>query len=534
MPTLPQLYFRQQRPISRRSNQSGSHPLSSESSAGAAIDESGESDSLSERGISTPADDSDDAPTADSIFNLEAQFANTKPSDLRAMREKLSRSFEGRQSMREDVVAAYAAIEAQEKREHEEAFLTQPELSYTAVTRAMAGNLVITVLKFGVYLRTGSAAMLSEAVHTLVDSGNQAILLIGIRQMSNASDQRHPYGYGRAAFFWGLVSALGMFWVGSGVSIMHGVTELVHPPETIIESGWETWSVLTLSFAIDGYVLGKTVIDMKKTMPEGMSFVDYCKQIRDPFVMAVLLEDVAATTGVLVAIGGIGMTSLTDNSAFDSIASIGVGSLLGGVAVYLARMNQRFLLGQAIDQPVEDSIRGIILSRPSIEAVHSVQSQWMGPSAFSFKAEVDFDGTYPAARLLKTYTPVFEDIAARGTMRADLPVVLGWYAEDVTRILETEVKEVEASIRDKFPDAAYIELEPDSKDADIRMSSRLKQRGEKGSYSGVKRSHWDEERQEMMRMSQMVELTRMLEGSSSMAEPNYRQERRGEEDGEEK
>ena len=94
----------------------------------------------------------------------------------------------------------------------------------------MAGNLVITVLKFGVYLRTGSAAMLSEAVHTLVDSGNQAILLIGIRQMSNASDQRHPYGYGRAAFFWGLVSALGMFWVGSGVSIMHGVTELVHPP----------------------------------------------------------------------------------------------------------------------------------------------------------------------------------------------------------------------------------------------------------------------------------------------------------------
>jgi zinc transporter 9 len=210
--------------------------------------------------------------------------------------------------MTSDDIAEYAAIERKEKEQLEASFLQQPELSYKAVMRALIGNTFITLLKFGVYLRTGSAAMLSEAVHTLVDSGNQAILLVGIRQMSNTSDKRHPYGYGRAAYFWGLVSALGMFWVGSGVSFIHGVNELLHPPEMLIEPGWETWTTLGISFGVDGYVLYKTIVDMKRSVPKGMSFYDFTKKIRDPFVMAVLLEDMAATTGVLIAVGGIGLT----------------------------------------------------------------------------------------------------------------------------------------------------------------------------------------------------------------------------------
>ena len=157
-------------------------------------------------------------------------------------------------------IAAYEAIERKEKEKLEAAMLLQqPELSYNAVMRALVGNTFITILKFAVYLRTGSAAMLSESIHTLVDSGNQAILLIGIRQLSNPSDKRHPYGYGRAAYFWGLVSALGMFWVGSGISLIHGVNELLHPPTVLVEPGWETWSTLGISFGIDGYVLYKTV-----------------------------------------------------------------------------------------------------------------------------------------------------------------------------------------------------------------------------------------------------------------------------------
>jgi zinc transporter 9 len=400
-----------------------------------------------------------------------------------------------------DDIATYEAIERKEKKALEATLLQQPELSYNAVTRALVGNSLITVLKFAVYLRTGSAAMLSEAIHTLVDSGNQAILLVGIRQMSNSSDKRHPYGYGRAAYFWGLVSALGMFWVGSSVSLIHGMDVLLHPPEAMVEPGWETWTTLAISFGVDGYVLAKTVSDMKKSVPDGMSFYGFTKKIRDPFVMAVLLEDMAATTGVLIAVGGIGMTYVTGSHVFDALASCGVGVTLGVVAVYLARMNQRFLLGQAIDSSIEDSIRRIILARPSIEAVHSIQTQWLGPSAFSFKAEVDFDGTYPAATLMRSYAPVFNQMTTRNTMDEDLPVVLALYAEDVTRILETEVKNMEADIREAFPEATYIEIEPDSKD--------YRERRYAGNTPGGK--DWEQERQEIARMSEMVRLSRILE-----------------------
>ena len=428
------------------------------------------------------------------------------PVQARAKFEQLQREDSRSVGMDADDIAAYEAIERKEKEALESAMLLQqPELSYNAVTRALIGNTVITVLKFGVYLKTGSAAMLSEAVHTLVDSGNQAILLVGIRQLSNPSDKRHPYGYGRAAYFWGLVSALGMFWVGSGISLIHGVNELLHPPSVIVEPGWETWSTLGISFGIDGYVLYKTINDMKRSLPSGMSFYDFTTKIRDPFVMAVLLEDMAATTGVLIAVGGIGLTYWTGSPMFDALASCGVGITLGAVAIYLARMNQRFLLGQAIDTEIVSGIRRIILARPSIQAVHSIQTQWLGPSAFSFKAEVDFDGTYPAANLMTGYAPMFQDMQIRNTMEEDLPVVLGWYAEDVTRILETEVKEVEKEIRAAFPDAAYIELEPDSKDHRIRLTS--------GNTRGGK--DWERERQDIARMAEMVSLSRLLEGATA-------------------
>ena len=193
---------------------------------------------------------------------------------------------------------------------------------------------------------------------------------------------------------------------------------------------------------------------------------------------------------------------------FDALASCGVGITLGAVAIYLARMNQRFLLGQAIDKEIEVGIRRIILARPSIQAVHSIQTQWLGPSAFSFKAEIDFDGTYPAASLMQGYAPMFHEMQVRNTMDEDLPVVLGWYAEDVTRILETEVKEVEKEIRQAFPDAAYIELEPDSKDKAVHSY--------KGNTRGGK--DWEHERVEITRMAEMVRLSRLLEDATRKKE----------------
>lgn len=130
--------------------------------------------------------------------------------------------------------------------------------SVSTVALALAGNSVITVLKFIVWSRTGSSAMFAEAIHTLMDSVNQSVLLLGLRHSSAAPDSRHPYGYGRAAFFWGLVSALGTFWCGAGVTTVHGLMQLANvvrgePTEVLVN--WESWAVLAASLAIDGAVL---------------------------------------------------------------------------------------------------------------------------------------------------------------------------------------------------------------------------------------------------------------------------------------
>lgn len=256
--------------------------------------------------------------------------------------------------------------------------------SKDVVVRAMIGNSAITVLKTLAWLKTGSSAMLSEAIHSLVDTGNQGLLILGLRQAAGVPDKKHQYGYGRAAYFWSLISALGIFWLGAGVTITHGVQSLLHPPEELVLS-WEVWTVLGASFMIDGWVLRRAVQELMSTKPPGMSLYQHFRRIKDPFMMAVLLEDMSACTGVLMAVAGIGATHVTGNPLWDSIASISIGALLGGVAVTLIRLNQRYLLGQSVEPEIEKGIRELLLSRPSIDNVYAVQSQWVGPSTFSYK-----------------------------------------------------------------------------------------------------------------------------------------------------
>lgn len=171
-----------------------------------------------------------------------------------------------------------------------------------------------------------------------------------------------------------------------------------------------------------------------------------------------------------MASAGIGMTILTGNPMWDSLASIGIGGLLTGVAYSLIRLNQRFLLGQAVEPEIEEGIKTLLLNRPAIDKIFSVRSQWVGPSTFSYKAEVDFDGTYLAAKLLESYRPYF---LASDDLEDDLPVILAWFAEDITRLVEREVKEVEIEIRKIYPQAAFIELEPDSKDSETQAIASM-------------------------------------------------------------
>ncbi|UIZ29618.1 hypothetical protein KXD40_002873 [Peronospora effusa] len=298
--------------------------------------------------------------------------------------------------------------------------------SQDVVFRAMAGNTAITVLKVLAWLKTGSNAMLSEAIHSLVDTGNQAILILGLKQASGVPDKKHQYGYGHAAYFWSLISALGIFWLGSDVTVVHGTQSILELPKEL--------------------PTGMGDLKLLATKPENMSLCQHVKRTKDPFMMAVLLEDLSACVGVIIAGCGIGASHITGNTLWDSLASVSIGVLLGGVAVSLIRLNQKYLLGQSVEPEIENGICELLLARPSVDNVYAVQSQWVGPSTFSFK-------------------PVFLETK---DLENDLSLILSWYAENATRLVEKEVQEVEEVIRSIYPEAAFIELEPDSKESEMQ------------------------------------------------------------------
>ena len=331
------------------------------------------------------------------------------------------------------------------------------------VRRALTGNLIIAAAKFGAWITSGSSAMLSEFVHSVVDCGNQALLLLGLRDSGNVADRRHPYGYGKSVYFWALVSALGTFFLGAGVSMTHAVGELIEGP-SLQDVTWQVWGVLGVSFAIDGWVLGKTIYELRQDMPKNTTFMKYIQNMRDPATLAILLEDGAACLGIVLAIAGIGATQYTSMPVFDSLAGVSISALLGAMGLILVRVNHRFLLGHAVDSEITEGIKKILLSQKSIDGVHSIQSQWTGPETFSYKAEVDFDGTFLAAKLMPRYQTEF--LKAQKSLDKDLRVLLSWYAEDVMRSAEREIKFIEAQIRKEYPGAEYIELEPMSKDSD--------------------------------------------------------------------
>ena len=363
-----------------------------------------------------------------------------------------------RRILRDPDKELYQQIRTMQHRRKEESRLQTANNVY----RALMGNVLICAAKFGAYLSSGSSGLMAEFVHSLVDCGNQALLLIGLRDSKLAADRAHPYGYGKSVYFWALVSALGTFFLGAGVSMTHAVANLAHP--TLQEITTEVWGVLVFSFVVDGYILSKTLRESLQDKPAHISWWKHLSNIRDPATLAILLEDGAACLGVVMALGGIAASHSTGLPVYDAFAGVGISALLGIMGLTLVRVNHRFLLGQGVDKEMTDEIERILLSRRSIDSIGSVQSQWTGPETFSYKAEVDFDGTYLAAKLMPIYQHEFLKI--RHSMDEELQVLLALYAEDVMRTVEREVRHVEAQIRKRYPGAEYIELEPMSIHAD--------------------------------------------------------------------
>ncbi|KAL2077703.1 hypothetical protein ACEWY4_027207 [Coilia grayii] len=217
------------------------------------------------------------------------------------------------------------------------------------------------------WVYTGSASMFSEAIHSLADTANQALLAIGISQSVRNPDAVHPYGFSNMRYIASLISGVGIFMMGAGLSWYHGIMGLLHPQP--IESLLWAYCILAGSLVSEGATLLVAINEIKKSaLQQGVSFYEYVMQSRDPSTNVVLLEDAAAVFGVIMAAGCMGLTSLTGSPYYDSIGSLGVGTLLGAVSAFLIYTNTEALLGRSIQAEHVQKLTEFLENDPAVRS----------------------------------------------------------------------------------------------------------------------------------------------------------------------
>lgn len=330
--------------------------------------------------------------------------------------------------------------------------MAQAPSSKNSVVAALFGNGFVTVIKFIAFALSGSGAMLSEAIHSAADTANQAVLYLGLKRSSRTSDSDFHYGYGSERFVFGLLSASGIFFVGCGLTLYHGVHSLMHPSPP--EIGPVTFAVLGLSFLIEGSVLLYAFRAMLKKRGSSSTW-RYLREKADPAELAILLEDSAAVLGLVLAAAGIGLAYVTGSAFWDSLASLIVGLLLGAIAVFLVIENRALLLGVAIPEEAEQRFRELLAAWPSIETVHDIKTRQLTPETYLIKAEIKLRPEHVAERLDRILPAERISLdAAAG--RAEALHLVSKAAIDV---IGTEIDAIEAAVRAAIPEAKHIDLE---------------------------------------------------------------------------
>ncbi len=258
--------------------------------------------------------------------------------------------------------------------------------SRTAIFAAIAGNLAIATTKLVAAFFTGSSAMLSEGIHSLVDTGNGGLLLLGVRQSQKPPDTNHPFGHGKELYFWSLVVAILIFALGGGMSVYEGITHLSHP-----QVHHSIWNYLVLSFAIifEGVSFFFAIQAFRKEM-SGQGAFQTIRSSKDPTTFTVLFEDTAALLGLLVAFLGIYLGHLLNNPYLDGVASIIIGVILAVVAGFLAYESKGLLIGEGVDPAVLSSIRAIAAADPAVEEVRKTLTMHFSPDDVLLTLDIRF------------------------------------------------------------------------------------------------------------------------------------------------
>lgn len=268
--------------------------------------------------------------------------------------------------------------------------------SKTVIYAALGGNLLVAATKFAAAGYTGSAAMLSEAIHSAVDTGNQLLLLLGISRAARPATPAHPFGHGLQLYFWTFVVAVLIFGVGAGVSIVEGIAKIRSPHP--VESVWVNYVVLGLALVFEG---GVWLVALKafRATKGGRGWLEAVRQSKDPTVFTVLFEDTAAMLGLLVALAGIYLSQVLAMPVLDGVASLLIGGLLAGTAGFLAWECQSLLTGEGAAPEVQASIRAIAMAEPAVVRPNEVLTMHFGPQDVLVALSLDFDDRRTAAEV---------------------------------------------------------------------------------------------------------------------------------------
>jgi cation diffusion facilitator family transporter len=279
-----------------------------------------------------------------------------------------------------------------------------------AIYGAIGANVAIAASKFVAAAFTGSSAMLSEGIHSLVDSGNGILILYGVNQAEKPADKRHPFGRSKELYFWALIVAILVFSVGGGMSFYEGIEHLKHPAP-ITDPTWN-YVVLGLSLLFEGISCFLAFKAFNADRGD-MGFWETLRRSKDPSVFAILLEDLAALLGLVIALAGVYFGHLLNNPYFDGAASIAIGVLLVCVALFLIYKTKRLLVGTGVDDETIDEIEKLVKAQPNVEQVGPPLTSYLGPADVILALDVEFAHNLNAEEIEHAIDKLQDDIRAK-------------------------------------------------------------------------------------------------------------------------
>ncbi|MBS1697550.1 MAG: cation diffusion facilitator family transporter [Actinobacteria bacterium] len=294
-----------------------------------------------------------------------------------------------------------------------------------AIVAAFLANMGIALAKLVAWLLSGSASMLAEAIHSIADSGNQLLLMLGGRKAQRRADREHPFGYGRERYVYAFVVSIILFSIGGVFAIYEGVQKLIEPHEIDRTWWWLPLAVLIVSIVLEAFSLRTAIKESNHVRPKGQSWVSFVRRAKAPELPVVLLEDTGALAGLLFALLGVGLTLITHNPVFDALGTLMIGLLLVLIAIVLGIETKSLLVGEGANDADHDRIVDAIHAGDEVEKLIHIKTLYLGP-----------DELLVAAKIALT-------------------------SDKTVRAAADDIDAIESRIREAVPAARVIYLEPD-------------------------------------------------------------------------